>query len=117
MTRKERKRFNYLNKVRLCIGENSLTKDEETELIDLIVKARTHLKLVFKTGEVAAYKIHRNRKYTPSWMCVEYDDYYEIACHSFCRRINKQTLKSSSDIKISGEFQEEEGILVSFPTL
>ena len=33
------------------------------------------------------------KKWTPTYQCVEYDDYYEIACYSFYMRIDKTTLQ------------------------
>ena len=58
------------------------------------------------SGRSQTYIINKNRRSTPFRMCVEYDDYYEIARYSWYMRVDKKSLKITGNLRDVDIFDE-----------
>lgn len=61
------------------------------------MKSPTHIRIHVSEKSYAQYPIQRGKTWTPTNSCVEYNDYYEIAMHSWYMRICKKTLEITSN--------------------
>ena len=52
------------------------------------------------------YMIIKDRKWTPSGMCVEYESFYEIARHSWYMRVDKKSLKVTGNMYNANIYEE-----------
>lgn len=68
------------------------------------------LKLTYDDGSVWEYTILPNMTWTPTGFCVEYSDYYEIACYSHYKRICKNTFDVMSNIESVNVYARQEHI-------
>jgi hypothetical protein len=59
----------------------------------------TYLSVYVDDDAHCQYYIKRGFDYTPSGTCVEYDDYYEIAMHSWYMRVCKKTLEVTGNLR------------------
>jgi hypothetical protein len=65
--------------------------------------AKAVLQIAYPDGQVWNYKTYK-KDWTPTYECVEYDDYYEIANWAYYLCIDKQTLKITSNSKDVNQF-------------
>lgn len=55
------------------------------------------MRITYPDSRIIEFSIIKNKNWTPTGYCVEYDKYYEIACYSHYKRIDKKTMQVTSD--------------------
>ena len=74
--------------------------------LELFTQMPTHIKIYVTDESYSQFFIQRGINYTPANSCVEYEDYYEIAMHSWYMRINKKTLEVTSNLRDVDVFEK-----------
>jgi len=68
------------------------------------------LKLCYSNGESETLTIYKGKTWTPFRFCVDHDDYYEIAKWSSYIRVDKATMRVTSNRKNADVFETCENI-------
>lgn len=65
------------------------------------------MRIIYPDGRRMDFDIIKDKSWTPTGQCVDYGEYYEIACYSHYKRINKETMEVTSDRKDVSQFLPE----------
>lgn len=68
------------------------------------------LQITLSDGRKIVYYIYKGKTWTPTNCCVDHGEYYEIACYSHYKRIDKKTMQVTSDRRNVDKFEVEENV-------